>query len=227
MASGSGRAAISVKATSSTTLTMTMNKKYNQDWFTDYELSQITPMPMAWDVTSATGKPGSGGCTASASACGAVCSFLDRRSKATSGWASSPTWSVVDGPWKLSSFSPGGNSVFVPNKAYSGSPRPRLARFQEVPFPTESAEYNALQAGSAGAGQRIDVGYLPITDAVPRPASAPVSNSVSNPVSGYTLGPLHTRSPYQLTEVAANLRGVLPESSALTITPENWYFVKG
>src|SRR5580698_7002619 len=41
-----------VKATSPTTLTMTMNKQYNPTWFTYNELSQITPMPMAWDITA-------------------------------------------------------------------------------------------------------------------------------------------------------------------------------
>jgi peptide/nickel transport system substrate-binding protein len=32
---------------------------------------------------------------------------------------------------------------------------------------------------------------------------------------------------YQLTEVAYNLRGVLPQSTTLNINPENWYFVNG
>jgi peptide/nickel transport system substrate-binding protein len=32
---------------------------------------------------------------------------------------------------------------------------------------------------------------------------------------------------YQLTEVANNLRGVLPQSTTLNINPENWYFVNG
>jgi peptide/nickel transport system substrate-binding protein len=36
-----------VKATSATTLTMTMNKAYYPTWFTYNELSQITPMPQA------------------------------------------------------------------------------------------------------------------------------------------------------------------------------------
>ena len=31
---------------------------------------------------------------------------------------------------------------------------------------------------------------------------------------------------YTLTEVANNLKGVLPQSPTLSITPENWYFVK-
>ena len=30
----------------------------------------------------------------------------------------------------------------------------------------------------------------------------------------------------QLTEIANNLRGVTPQSSTLSINPENWYFVK-
>jgi peptide/nickel transport system substrate-binding protein len=36
-------------------------------------------------------------------------------------------------------------------------------------------------------------------------------------------------SPYaasQLTEIANNLKGALPQSSTLSINPENWYFVK-
>ena len=30
----------------------------------------------------------------------------------------------------------------------------------------------------------------------------------------------------QLTEISNNLRGALPQSSTLSINPENWYFVK-
>jgi peptide/nickel transport system substrate-binding protein len=177
-----------VKAASPTTLTMTMSKQFNPTWFTYNELSQITPMPMAWDITSATGKPGSGGCTASVSACAKVYAFLDSQSKALSGYASSKIWSVVDGPWQLQSFNSDGNSTFVPNKAYSGSPKPKLDKFQEIPFTTESAQYNVLQAGASGGSQKIDVGYLPTTDAPTKPADANVG---TNPVHGYTLDPLY------------------------------------
>ena len=95
----------------------------------------------------------------------------------------------MDGPWKLQSFNSDGNSTFVPNKAYSGSPKPTLAKFQEIPFTTESAQYNVLQASAAGGGgQKIDVGYLPTTDAPTKPANATVG---TNPVHGYTLDPLY------------------------------------
>jgi peptide/nickel transport system substrate-binding protein len=172
-----------VTATSATTLTMTMNKAYSPAWFTDNELSQLTPMPLAWDRTAA----GPSDCVTVESDCAKVYSYLDSQSKALSTWATSPLWSIVDGPWKLASFNPDGNSTFVPNPDYSGPVKPTLAKFQELPFTTEGAEYNVLQAGAAGAGQKIDVGYLPTTDAPAKPANASVG---TNPLNGYTLSPL-------------------------------------
>ena len=46
-----------VVADSASQLTFTLNKAYNPQWFTYNELSQITPLPEAWDVTS------TGGCS--------------------------------------------------------------------------------------------------------------------------------------------------------------------
>jgi len=175
-----------VRAVNATEVQMTMNKAFSPNWFTYNELSQITPMPEAWDVTKAGAAAGSGGCTTTVSKCAAVYSFLDSQSKAMGSWASSPVWSIVDGPWKLSSFNSDGNSTFVPNTAYSGT-KAHLAKFVEVPFTTEDAEYNVLQAGAAG-GQKIDVGYLPTTDAPTKPSNATVGH---NPVNGYTLAPLY------------------------------------
>jgi peptide/nickel transport system substrate-binding protein len=45
------------------TVVFNLNHTYNQTWFLYNELSQITPMDNAWDVTSLTGKPSSGGCS--------------------------------------------------------------------------------------------------------------------------------------------------------------------
>jgi peptide/nickel transport system substrate-binding protein len=62
------------------------------------------------------------------------------------------------------------------------------AAFQEVPFTTDSAEYNVLQSPSAST--KIDVGYLPEQDA---PAKRPGAAAGANPLSakGYTLDPLY------------------------------------
>jgi len=174
-----------IKAVSPTEITMTMNKAYNPTWFTYNELSQITPMPVAWDRTAS----GPSDCATTVKDCAAVYSYLDSQSKAMSSWASSPIWSVVDGPWKLTSFNPDGNSTFVPNKSYSGPVKPTLSEFKEVGFTTEQAEYNVLRAGSSGGSQSVDFGYLPTTDAPNKPANATVG---ANPVQGYTLSPLST-----------------------------------
>lgn len=171
-----------VKAVSPTELTMKMNKPYNTTWFTYNELSQITPLPAAWDRTAS----GPSDCAAVVADCAKVYSYLDSQSKALSSWASSPIWAVVDGPWKLTAFSSDGHATFVPNPAYSGPIKPTLAKFEEVPFTTDSAEYNVLQAGAVG-GQKLDFGYLPTTDAPPKSVNATVG---TNPVSGYTLAPL-------------------------------------
>jgi peptide/nickel transport system substrate-binding protein len=176
-----------IKATSPTTLTMTMDKSYNPTWFTSNELSQLIPMPEAWDKTAS----GPSNCTTTVSDCAAVYSYLDSQSKALTSWAGSPIWGIVDGPWRLSAFNSDGNSTFVPNRAYSGPVKAKLAQFQEVPFTTESSEYNVLEAGSHGGSQSIDVGYLPTTDAPAKPANAIIG---TNPVTGYTLAPLYAWS---------------------------------
>ena len=73
-------------------------------------------------------------------------------------YATNPLWQVVDGPWKLSSFSPSGLAKFVPNSTYSGPVKASAASFTEVPYTSESAEYDALRAG------QLSYGYIPFTD---------------------------------------------------------------
>jgi peptide/nickel transport system substrate-binding protein len=166
-----------ITVVSPTQLTMVMNKAYNPTWFLYNDLSQITPIPQAWDQTAS----GPGNCATSAGGCAAVYSYLDAQAKDTSTYASSPLWSVVDGPWKLRSFTAGGRVSFVPNKSYSGPVKAKLAMFTEVPFATAAAEYHALQSPGR---TKIDVGYLPTQDA---PAKSPGAAAGASPLSGYSL----------------------------------------
>lgn len=140
-------------------ITLTLDKGYSANWFTYNELSQINPMPMAWDVTSMSAKAGSGGCTKSISNCKAVYKFLNTQAKNTKSYDSSKIWSVVDGPWKLKSYSTDGRVTFVQNKAYSGTPKPHLAQVKLLPFTSDSAEFNVLKSGNT-----IDVGFVPPQD---------------------------------------------------------------
>jgi peptide/nickel transport system substrate-binding protein len=142
-------------------------------------------MPAAWDRTAS----GPSNCDTTVSDCAAVYSYLAGLAKNLNGYATSPVWAIVDGPWKLSAFNADGHITFVPNKSYSGPIKPKLAAFQEVPFTTDAAEYDVLQ--SSNSSTKIDVGYLPEQDAPPKPANAAVG---ANPLAskGYTLAPLYT-----------------------------------
>jgi peptide/nickel transport system substrate-binding protein len=167
---------------SPTELTMVMDKPYSPTWFVANDLSQITPMPAAWDRTAA----GPSDCAGQVSDCAAVYAYLNGQARDLASYATSPLWGVVDGPWKLSAFHADGHITFVPNQAYSGPVRPRLAAFEEVPFTTDAAEYGVLRSPSASP--RIDVGYLPQQDAPRKPAGAAAG---ANPLAarGYTLAP--------------------------------------
>jgi peptide/nickel transport system substrate-binding protein len=171
-----------IKVVSPTELTMTMNKAYSPTWFQYNELSQITPMPAAWDRTAS----GPSNCDTTVSDCAAVYSYLNAQAQDMTSYATSPTWGIVDGPWKLSAFNADGHITFVPNKSYSGPVKPKLSAFEEVPFTTDAAEYDVLRSPSTST--KIDVGYLPAQDAPAKPANAAVG---ANPVPGYTLAPLY------------------------------------
>jgi peptide/nickel transport system substrate-binding protein len=170
----------SMKVASPTTLVLTLNKAYNQQWFLYNELSQVTPMPEAWDVTAS----GPSHCSTTVSDCAAVYKYLDAQSRNLSGYVGSPIWSIVDGPWKLTAFNSDGHVTMVPNPSYSGSDKPKLSEFQELPFTTDAAEYDVLRAPSSSS--KIDVGYIPSENLPPKPANAAVG---ANPLPGYTLDP--------------------------------------
>jgi peptide/nickel transport system substrate-binding protein len=179
---------VSYKATGPNQVTMQLNKPYSSLWYTYNQLSELNPMPMAWDVTSLGAKPGSGGCTTDTAAdgwahCKAVYSFLSAQAKIASTYATSPLWSVVDGPWKLSSFNTNGNVTIVPNKAYSGSPKPKLSAVKFLPYTADSAEYTALKTGE------LSIGYIPTQDLAQKPSNSPLP--ATNPLgSAYYLEPL-------------------------------------
>src|SRR5579875_191341 len=175
----------SYKAVSPDELQLTMRKAYSHNWFLYNELSQITPMPTAWDRTAS----GPSHCSTTVSDCAAVSKYLDAQSKNMSGYVGSPIWSIVDGPWKLSSFNSDGHVTFVPNKSYSGPVKPRLAAFKEVPFTTDTSEYSVLQSPSSSS--KLDVGYIPTQDLPAKPISARVGANAPSVAGSYSLDPLY------------------------------------
>ena len=180
---------VSYKATSPTQVVMQLNKAYSSIWWTYNQLAEITPLPEAWDVTKAGASPGSGGCLHDSASdhwakCKAVWTFLNAQSKDASTYASNPLWAVVDGPFKLSSFSTTGNVSMVPNPKYSGTPKAKIAKLQFLPYTSDSTEYTAVKTG------QVDVGYIPTQDLPQKPVNAvlPPTNPLG---SGFNLQPFY------------------------------------
>ncbi|MGA8296228.1 MAG: ABC transporter substrate-binding protein [Acidimicrobiales bacterium] len=148
----------SAKMLSANTIQFTLSRSYNPSWFTYNELSQITPLPMAWDVTSAGGKPGN--YDESSTGVKKVYTYLSAQAGKLSTYATNPLWQIVDGPWKLKTFTTTGYVAMVPNAKYSGSPKPTVAKFVEQPFTSDSSEFTDLLSSST-----ITYGYVPQTDA--------------------------------------------------------------
>ena len=133
------------------TFVMHLRRGYNPEWFIYNELSQLTPLPCAWDRTSlsqpAPTSDNSHLPDATRAGAAAVYKFLDAQSRNLGSWASSPLRGVVDGPFKLRSFTADGEVTLVPNPDYSAnSAKPSISQFVELPFTTETSIYNEIRS---------------------------------------------------------------------------------
>ncbi|HVA21755.1 MAG TPA: ABC transporter substrate-binding protein [Candidatus Micrarchaeia archaeon] len=139
------------------TFSLTFNRAYSHLWLLYNQLSQIEPMPQhAWDKTSMKGRIGN--YDRSRRSAVAVYNFLNGQSRDQPTYASNPLWKVVDGPWEISAYSPAtGYVAFTPNRRFVGT-RSHIAHFEEIPFTSDTAEFNALRAG------QLDYGYIPAQD---------------------------------------------------------------
>jgi peptide/nickel transport system substrate-binding protein len=197
-----------VTTPNSSTVVFTLDASYSSYWFTYNELSQVSPLPLNWDITAAGAKPGSGGCSgatfasivtnfngpsgalqdvsANAKKCAAVYAFLTSKTEAgdLGTYASNPLWQVVDGPFHLSSYDATDNGAsVVPNPKYSGPNPPSVNKLVLAPFTTDSAEYLELESGKT-----INIGYVPPQD-LPTYKGAAFSKNGA-PLSGKNAGAL-------------------------------------
>lgn len=143
------------------TVVFTFNKAYSHTWLLYNQLSEIIPIPQqTWDKVSSTGKVGNYDLTTSGAQ--AVFKWLNGQSSQLSTYDTNPIWQVVDGPWKIEpndGYQPTtGLTVLVPNASYSGPFKPKIEKFEEIPFTSDQAEFDALKSGT------LDYGFLPIPD---------------------------------------------------------------
>ena len=195
------------------TIVFGLTHPVNETWFTDDELQLITPMPQhAWDKTSVDGVIGNYDRTAAGAV--AVFNFLNQQAMVLTTYATNQLWQVVDGPWRLVSFTPQGTATFAANPRYSGPIKPSISRFEELPFSSQAKEFAALRAGT------VDIGYLPFGRLAQKTTLestgyrlAPWYNlavgyalyNFANPVVGRILSQLYVRQAVQRTEDQARI----------------------
>ena len=202
---------VSYQQTGTYSLEMTLNGSYNPTWFLYNELSQIYPLPQtSWDKLSASGPVGNYDATAenrvpvagtsptqyqpktvgtATSGALGVAQFLNLQSQDLSTYSTNPLWQVVDGPFRLTQFTTSGFVKMVPNKNYSGSPKPTISAFEEEPFTSDTSEFNELHSGN------LTIGYIPTQD---------IAQKAALEKAGYTYDPWNDFGfvyfPYNFTE---------------------------
>jgi peptide/nickel transport system substrate-binding protein len=138
-------------------LVLTLTHTYNPNWFTETQLTQITPMPStSWAKASDTGPQLDYTNPANAKK---IWDYLFASSKSLSTYASKKLWQDVDGPFKLKSFNSttDANSM-VPNPAYGGPQKPNYDLLKAEYFASSTAEFNAVRAG------QLNQGFVPSED---------------------------------------------------------------
>ena len=142
------------------TFVLRLSVDYNPTYLLYNGLSLLTPIPQhAWDKTSAKGKIGN--YDVSVKGAESVYNFLNKESLSLSTWDTNPLWQVVDGPYRLKAktgFQVTGQVIMVANKKFSGPDKPKVSEFEELPFTSPVAEFDALKSGT------VDYGYVPTTD---------------------------------------------------------------
>jgi peptide/nickel transport system substrate-binding protein len=154
-------------------VTINFTTSVNPGWILYNYLSELTPMPNAWDRTSATQTSncasGAYGKASTTVACKNVEAYLDAQSSKTSTYTDKMWQSGVDGPWKLTAFDSLGNATFQPNSHYNGPQKAQVKMVKEVAYTSTTAEENDLQAG------KIDLGFVDptiLTSPAPSPGKA-------------------------------------------------------
>lgn len=170
----------SMDTPNSSTIVFHLTRSVSPTWFLYNQLSQITPLPLAWDRTSlsdpAPSKESAQLPDSTKAGAQKVFNFLNAQSRKTTTWAASPLWKVVDGPFQLVQFTTSGEVTMKVNTDYSGSVKPSYKYFVELPFTSNSAEMNEILSSGPKA---VTVGYLPPED-IPQQSKAESAGYVAN-----------------------------------------------
>ena len=136
------------------TFSITTEEKFAPAWFIDNQINKVALLPQhAWDKSSADEAVSDLDRTPEGAQ--KVFSYLQGEAKNLSSYATNPLWQTVNGPWKLSSFTPDQGLELVPNENYWGEDKPKIDKLIYKSFTGDDAEFNSVRSGA------IDFGYIP------------------------------------------------------------------
>lgn len=151
------------EATDPTTVTLTLTKPFNPQFFYLNQLTYITPMPStAWNRAAVGGPALDWKDPANARK---IYDFLAKQAGSLATYATNPLWKVVDGPFNLTAYNTNTGALSMkPNPKYTGPQKAHIAELQQVAFTSEAAEFNQLRSGN------VEVGAVPFTSLAQVPA---------------------------------------------------------
>jgi peptide/nickel transport system substrate-binding protein len=202
--------------------TMTFQGNASHTWIEDNQLSQIIPLPAAFDVTSGSGAPGSGNCATAdfntlpqtspgTGPCSAVFNYMSSLTMQSS------LWQWADGPYRQFSaqYASGvatGLDVMKANTQYSDTGFAAKAA-KTIIFEPESGtstEINQLEKN------KLDIGYVDPSDLTRAPGVGKVGkNTLSklshyNPISGTIFGTFYWEYNFDNAHSTFQTKGPLP-----------------
>jgi peptide/nickel transport system substrate-binding protein len=151
---------------SDSSIAITFDQQYNQNYILGNAFQTLTPMPVAWDITDDKGTKGK--CSTDSldsptvqADCDAVFKYLNAAGKDVKTFATNPLWKISDGPWVLKDFNAtSGAYSIVPNTKFTGEHKPYLDEVDFVSYQSPDAEWTDLKAGS----NALQIGVFPSAD---------------------------------------------------------------
>jgi peptide/nickel transport system substrate-binding protein len=129
------------------TVVMHLKKAYNPSFFINDQLEgAVFPIPSSdWNIDKAGGPHLDYTVPANAKK---IYDYLSKLGGDVASFGTNPLWKIVDGPFKLDSFSATNSSyVLGANAAYGGSPKPSLSAVDVNTYTGITPQLNALKAG--------------------------------------------------------------------------------
>ena len=147
-----------VETPDESTVVLTFDQVYNQEWLLASQLTLIVPIPAhAWSITEDGGAPDPALAETPEGAQG-IWDYLIAEGEDLAGYEGNPLFDTVSGPYTLKSFSDSGRVTLAENTDYDGEDAAGIPTINFLPFTSADAEVAAVRSGE------VDYGYIPTSE---------------------------------------------------------------